>query len=461
MNRRLFVTAATTRAAAAVLLAARAKIVAVLLGPEGVGLLGLLSAAQEIGAQAADAGLSHSGTRATARARGAGDGASLARLRRAWRSGALAAAGLGGLALLALAEPLARALTEDTTSAWAFAVIAPGLALTVLSRWRYGLVSAHDRATALSRATVISCVLTLALTVMLVVALGRDGLAPAVVALPLCTLIALAPIRLPHAPRAPGALRELAPLWRAGIGLMAIAQMSLIAPMAIRVWLTREVDLAAAGLFQAAWTIWAQAMAVALHVIAIDFFPRISALAAEPVRARAALTEQLATLLGFGAPAMVAGIALAEPAIVALFDTPFRPAAPLLQALLLGGILRMVVAPVECLLTAKGHARDVFLGGAAALLSVLTGSWLAWPHLGLTGIGIAYAVAQAMQLTFLAIALRRRTGERRLPAAPATLIPALVAAGIAFAGPIVGLAAAAALLALARPVPARMAIRRG
>ena len=59
----------TARASATLISVVRAKIIAVLLGPEGIGLLGLLTSVQEVGAQIADGGMSHSGVRQISRAR--------------------------------------------------------------------------------------------------------------------------------------------------------------------------------------------------------------------------------------------------------------------------------------------------------------------------------------------------------------------------------------------------------
>ena len=450
---RIFLTASGARASVACLAVVRAKAVALLLGPEGVGLLGLFTAAQEIGAQAADAGLSHSAVREVARTRH--DPVRAARLRRALAIAVLGLATIGALIVWTCRAPIARSVTGADGHATAFGILALGLFLTVLFRWRQALLTGYGLVGPLSGALVAGTALSTLVACVLVAAAGMDGLVWAVVAAPAAGLLALLAVRCPRPARAPppGRLgQDWSPLIRLGLGLMLVAQMALVAPMLVRIWLTHQSGLAEAGLFQAAWTISAQAITVLLTAGAMDFYPRLSALSGDRDAAARCLADQIGLNLAIGGPVLLALTGLAQYALIILYAPEFAPAAALLQGLAIGGIARLVAAPLETVLTVAGRARLVVLAGLASLAILLAGTWFGYPRAGLAAIGIAVAAANLAHLGILAV-VTRRSGHGPTPQAWAWLAMLLAAAAALTAAPpaaAIPVAAAALMVPLAR-----------
>ena len=409
---RAFLTASGARAINAGLVVVRAKVVALLLGPEGIGLLGLYTAAQEIGAQAADAGLSHSAVREVARQRQ--DAARAARLRRALAIATVALAAAGALATWVCRVPLSQLLTGSGAHAAEVGLLAIGLFLTVLFRWRQSLLSAYQRVGELSRGLIAG---TLAATLAgagLVWAVGTQGLVWAAIASPACGLIALSLCArpLPRAAPAPG---PLAPHWatlvRLGISLMLIAQIALLTPMLIRIWLAREAGLGEAGLFQAAWVVSTHAMTVLLTSVAMDFYPRLSAATGDHPATGACLDRQFSVHLGLGGPVLLALTGLAPLVLEILYSAEFTAAAPLLQGLMIAGLARLVASPLETVLTAAGRPRAVLGAGAATLGVTLAGAHAGHPSMGLAAIGLAFAAGHLLHLAMLIGLARRTTGH--------------------------------------------------
>ena len=407
---RAFVTASLARGLTVGLIAVRAKAVALLLGPEGTGLLGLYTAAQEIGAQAADAGLSHSAVRQIART--ADRPARAARLRRALAVATVALAAIGAASMALARAPLARMLTGDETQVPVIGILAAGLFLTVLARWRQALLTGYRQVGALAWGSVLGTGLATAAGIGLIWAFGRNGLVWAAIAVPAGALLALTVLgRVPAAPPPiPGLARDWAVLARLGVSLMLVAQMALLAPMVLRVWLTHQGGLAEAGLFQAAWTVSAQIMAVLLMAVGIDFYPRLSAMIGDRRAAATALERQIQLHLAAGGPVLVLTVGLAPWALPVLYSESFQPAALLLQGLAIGNLARLISAPLETVLTAEGRPRTVLAIGGITLGALLAGTLAGSERWGLAGIGIAFAAAQLLQLVLLGLASRWRTG---------------------------------------------------
>ncbi|MEM7317772.1 MAG: oligosaccharide flippase family protein, partial [Pseudomonadota bacterium] len=226
----------------------RAKLIASLLGPAGIGLLGLLSAVQEVGAQTSDAGASHAAVRQIAREADAPDRMRALRAALMWLA---IAGGLTGAAVLfALRSQIADLLLGDTTQQDAFGILAVGLFLLVIFRWQQSLLSGYRRARSLAVMVVLATALGTLAGAAAVWSLGTDGLVWAVVAMPAAGVcVALFFTRkLPRPVVSGSSLRTaLTGVLRLGPGLMAIALLALLSPLAVRVWLTWDIGLDAAG----------------------------------------------------------------------------------------------------------------------------------------------------------------------------------------------------------------------
>lgn len=443
-TRRAFAIASVARAVTVVLIAVRAKVVALLLGPEGTGLLGLLTAAQEIGAQAADAGLSHSAVRQVART--SDRPLRVARIRRALAVAMTGAAIAGGLLMWLGRKELSQIVTGSTDHASSFGWLALGLALGVLFRWRQALLTGYRRVSAVAGGTILGTALATGLGIVAVSLWGRDGLVFAAVAAPAAGLVGLLAMgRLPVAGPVSGrVLPEAAVLARLGVSLMLIAQMALVAPMVLRVWITHQVGLDQAGLFHAAWTVSAQIMAVLLMAVGVDFYPKVSGLMTCRREASAALDDQIRVHLWAGGPCLLLTATAAPWVLSLLYSDQFVPAASLLHGLAIGGIARLVSAPLETVLTAGSQPRLVLIASVGSLLGLVTGSILIFPVLGLSAIGLAFAVSQFAHLGAVTWAARRRVGVW-----PATSVLiwaaglAVLGFGLALAPPAIGVAASA------------------
>lgn len=257
-------------------------------------------------------------------------------------------------------------------------------------------------------------------------------------------------------------MRDLSVLVRLGVSLMLVAQMALIAPMVLRVWLTHQDGLTQAGLFQAAWTVSAQLVAVLLMAVGVDFYPRISAMIADRTGPGVLLDRQIRLHLATGGPVLLLAVGLAPWILTGLYARDFAPAAPLLQGLAAGSMARLVSSPLEAALTAAGRPRTVLAAGGAAMVVLLAGAVAGHARWGLAGIGAAYALAQLVHLALLALASARRTGPAPGPAILLWLAGLMLGALVLTRCPplaTVALAAVAAAPGLARIDGARSASR--
>jgi antigen flippase len=184
----------------------RVKIIAVLLGPAGVGLIGLYSSALGLVGTVTSLGIASSGVREVALAHGQDDPQAVARtvtvLRRAcWATGLL-----GWALSAALAVPLSRWAFGDTAHAAAIAVLGVTLLLGAISGGQTALLQGVRRIGDLARIQVVAMLLNTVVAIGLYTWLRAEGIVPVLVATAVVSLacswwfarrVALQPVELP------------------------------------------------------------------------------------------------------------------------------------------------------------------------------------------------------------------------------------------------------------------------
>jgi antigen flippase len=153
----------------------RVKIIAVLLGPAGVGLIGLYSSALGLVGTVTSLGIASSGVREVALAHGQDDPQAVARtvtvLRRAcWATGLL-----GWALSAAAAVPLSRWAFGDTAHAAAIAVLGVTLLLGAISGGQTALLQGVRRIGDLARIQVVAMLLNTVVAIGLIHVAARGG----------------------------------------------------------------------------------------------------------------------------------------------------------------------------------------------------------------------------------------------------------------------------------------------
>ena len=151
------------------------KLVAVLIGPAGVGLLSLFNSIVRLMSDTTGLGISVSGTRMIAGCLSEDERRDAVRLVRQY---ALVAAGGGLVVTASLAYPLSRWLFGDGEHMLGLLLIAPVVALTILAGGELCVLKGLGRLRQLALVSALSIVVVLLLTIPLYLLLGIDAIVP-------------------------------------------------------------------------------------------------------------------------------------------------------------------------------------------------------------------------------------------------------------------------------------------
>lgn len=391
----------------------RTKTIALLLGPEGIGLLGILTSVQELGAQTAEGGLSHSAVRQIARARGTRG--RLARIRRALTWSVLIMATIAAILVWVLRAPLSDMVMGNAGHAATFGMLSLGIALLMIFRWRQTVLCGFQKVNSHAWLTTSAAVAGTAIGIIVILLAGEDGVIWAVLAIPAAGVV-LAPLFTKGLgppdrgkPNLKLTIAHSQAMYRVGFGLMLSAIAVFLTPMILRAFLARD-GLDQVGLYQAGLVVTMHLTGLVTAAVAMDYYPRISAVASQPPKIQSLMNQQAHLHLMLGGPMAILVAAFAPFILQVLFSDAFGPAASLLQLMTLGAILRLITVPAEIVLMAQAKPGAILLLQIVHQSVVLGLAFALWRTLGLQGFGLAYCMGQGLHLALVTWWNWRKTG---------------------------------------------------
>ena len=394
----------------------RMKVAAVLLGPAGVGLIGLFTNLMGTASGVAGLGVGTVGTRQIAEAAGQEDPARIALVRRALFWLTLLLALVGGGVFWLLRETLAVRVLGDASLAGPLGWLSIAVALSVAAASQNALLNGMRQIGDIARVSVWSAVLSTVGAIIALWWLGRDGIVFYVLSAPLASFLLghwyVARLRRPVEVKVSAS--TLSGQWRImlklGVAFMTAGLAGTVGQLVVRALVQRELGVDALGHFQAAWAISMTYIGFVLGAMGTDYYPRLTAVIQDPAAVNRLVNEQTEVALLLAAPVLLAMLALAPWVIRLLYSNEFAEAVAVLRWQVLGDILKIASWPLGFILLAAG-AGKTFMGtewlamGIFVVLSILL-----LPQFGIAATGISFLAMYVILLSVVWALAARRTG---------------------------------------------------
>ena len=395
----------------------RNKALAVLLGPEGVGLVGLYGSIVDIAQTAAGLGLGGSGVRQVAEAASTDDAARIAQSAKVLRRISIVLGLFGAIFLAALAFPVSNFTFGDYQHAGGIALLSLGVFFRVVSSGQTALIQGLRGIANLARINVLAGFFGTLISVPLIYVFGAHAIAPSVVAVAaVTTLSTWWYSRRIGANPPPMSMRQFSRegnmLFRLGIVFMASGLLTFGAAYAIRLIMLKEGGAIAAGLYQAAWGLGGLYAGFILQAMGTDFYPRLTATADNHAECNRLVNEQTEISILLAGPGLLATLTLAPLMMSLFYSAEFHGAVELLRWICLGMMLRIVAWPMGFIVVAKGAQTIFFWTEVAATLVHVGLAWLFVSKLGAPGAGMAFFGLYVWHGILIYVIVRRLTGFR-------------------------------------------------
>jgi antigen flippase len=395
----------------------RTKAMAVLLGPSGVGLLGMYGSIAELAQSIAGMGINSSGVRQIAEAAGSGDGQRVARTAAVLRRISIVL-GLAGAGLVAAFSAQISVVTFGSAErANAVALLSLAVMFGLVSSGQGALIQGMRRIRDLAAMRVLGSILGTVVSIVLVYLMRADGLVPALVSIAAMSLAtSWWYSRRVHMPSPALTSYEVGSEARAllklGVAFMASGFLIMGAAYAVKTMVLRNLGLDAAGMYQAAWTIGGLYIGFILQAMGADFYPRLVAVADNHSECNRLVNEQAEVSMLLAGPGVIATLIFAPLIIFLFYSSEFGPAVEILRWICLGMALRVLTWPMGFIIVAKGAQVVFFLSELAWTIVCLGLAWFCMKAFGLKGAGIAFFGSYIFHALIIYPIVRKLSGFR-------------------------------------------------
>lgn len=395
----------------------RTKVMAVVLGPAGVGLVGLYTTITALASTLAGMGIGNSGVRQIAEAAGSGDQARIARTVKTLRRSSLALGALGALLLAALSHPISVLTFGDGEHAVAIMLLGLSVFFGTVSAGQAALIQGLRRIADLAKQNVLGALVGTVLGLPLIWFWGERGIVPLLILVPATGLlfswwfarrVPVAPISL-TVRESVGEARALLGL---GVAFMVSGLMMAAVAYVTRLLIVRHLGLEAAGHYTAAYTLSGLYAGFILQAMGADFYPRLTAVADDHAAVNRLVNEQTEIALLMAVPGILATLTFAPWVIRVFYAGAFEPAGAVLQWQALGILGRVISWPMGFVVLAKGERKLFLLCETLAFTLQIVLVWSFVVHFGIRGAGMAFAGLYASYTALMIFVSRRLTGFR-------------------------------------------------
>ena len=392
------------------------KVLAIFLGPSGVGLLSIYKNLQEMVAQAAGLGMGSSGVRQIASARG--EEVELSKVRRVLLASHLIQGTLAMLALWRFRESISEWVFGDTAHTTEVILIGVAVLMTQLMAAQTALLQGLRRISDLGRVTVLGALAGTIVGLLAVWYFGQFGLIWLVLVQPFAGLMVALYFtrRLPKPTSQRPSPRELWEIWKPMASLGAAFMLGGLATsgtlLLVRSRIVQDLGLEAAGQFAASWGITMTYVGFLLGAMAADYYPRLTEVIKDRTAATLLMNDQVQLGLSIGGPILLLLIGFAPWVIALLYSSEFSPAVTMLQWQTVGNVFKLASWPLGFSLVAAARGKTyLFVELNFNALFVL----MLWPSLtqfGIVAAGPAFAIAYMIHFAVLNILVYRLNNFR-------------------------------------------------
>lgn len=381
----------------------RTKFVAVLLGPAGVGLVGVYVSTVGLIQTFAQCGINQSGVREVAAAAGTKDAARVAATVKTLRRVCFFTGLLGwGLTVL-LSLPLSVWVLDSSTHAWAIALLGATILLELVSSGQKALLQGVRRVGDLARLQIAFSLLSTVMAVSVYWWLGEKGIVPVIISTSGIQLFASwwfsRRVKLEQVSQSlRDTWRNSLLLFKMGSAFMYGALLAGGASLVIRALIVHDYGLSEAGIYQAAWALSGLFGGFVLQAMGTDFYPRLTSVADDNDTVNRLVNDQIEVGLLLALPGLAGAIAMAPLLIWVFYSAEFVTAAGLLPGFIVGVGCQMVVWPISYIQRAKASVGRMYISQTVFAVNYLVFTFVALQLCGLQGVAWAYAAAMAVHI---------------------------------------------------------------
>ncbi|MCC8114599.1 MAG: hypothetical protein LIP03_11555 [Bacteroidales bacterium] len=377
----------------------KAKLIAIWIGPIGVGLFGIFNSVLDMLSQATQLNFRQSAVRDVA----AASGTEVPRVAGAVRWWAKRLGVFGAVVMLVLSPLWSLISFGHCDYWWAFASLSVAMAAMSLSAGEQVLLQGTGLLRTLGKVSIWGVVLATVLIIPLFYFLRVRSIVPAIVATSIASLVAfmlVSPVKSAKLPR-----RESVAIGkgflRLGLFMTVASLASTGASYAFLSYLNVTASTGITGLYQAGYTLVVKYVGLIFTALAMEYYPRLAQLNSRPGAAALVVSHQITLLMWVMVSVIVGFVVLDQFIIRLLYSEEFMQCLPLVTIGIGGTVFRAVSYCMAYVIIARGDGVIYVVTEIASAAIGLALNILCYRLWGLMGLGISYVVWYGVYLAMV------------------------------------------------------------
>jgi O-antigen/teichoic acid export membrane protein len=373
----------------------RSKFVAVLLGPAGMGLAGLLTSTTGFIGSITNLGLSTSAVKNVAAANASGDtkrvGIVVSVLTRlVWGTGLL-----GTLVTLVLAPWLSELTFGNKDYTFAFIWISVTLLLAQISTGQLVILQGMRKLQYLAKANLAGTTFALLISVPIYYIWGIEGIVPAIILSGFVTVLFTwyfaSKVKIERVKVNKAILfAEGGDMIRMGFFLSLNSWITVGTSYIVRIYISHKGGVEQVGLYNAGFAIINTYVGMVFTAMATDYFPRLSGVVHDNTKANNIINQQAEIALLILAPILAFFLIFINWVVILFYSSRFIDVDSMIHWAALGIFFKAASWPVAYIFVAKGHTKLFFYNELTANLYMLGFNIIGYKWGGLEGLGISF-----------------------------------------------------------------------
>ena len=374
----------------------RNKLIALLLGPQGMGLMALFNSTVRLISDTTGLGLGMSAVRELSRLYDEEHHKELKSRIELIRSWSLITACLGFVLCVVLSP-----LINHYTFSWGnhtlhFMLLAPIIALTALSAGELSILKATRKLRRLAEISIYGVLCALATSVPLYYIFGESAIVPSLIIIALSQFIITIAYSFHYYPYRvhfdSATFSEAKPMLRLGISFLGAGIMGSGSDFIVRSFLNYEGSLDDVGLYNAGYMITMTYAGVIFSAMETDYFPRLSSVNNNVEERDLLVNRQLEVSLLLISPLLILLMSLLPIALPLLYSDAFLAVLPMVKVAIFAMFMRSLELPVAYITLSRGDSKAFFLLETTYYLLFIMMFWLGYKYAYLFGVGLGLVV---------------------------------------------------------------------
>ncbi|RXP45408.1 O-antigen translocase [Lutibacter sp. HS1-25] len=379
----------------------RSKAIAVLLGPAGIGLAGLLSSTTGLVQSLTNFGLGKSAVRDISAAYGSNDVNRISKVATVFRRLVWVTGLLGAISTFLLASWLSELTFGNKEYTIAFMWLSATLLLNQLASGQNVILQGTRQLKYLAKANLLGALIGLFISLPLYYYKGIDGIVPAIIIASITSFLIgwyfankvnIANVKV----TSQETIFEGKVMLKMGFMLSLSGLITMGGSYIVRIYISNIGGLVDVGLYNAGFAIIGTYVGLIFAAMGTDYYPRLSGIAHDNQKATTLINQQAEIAVLILAPILTVFLIFINWVVILLYSTKFISVNEMIQWAALGMYFKAASWCIGFVFLAKGASKVFFWNELVVNIYMLGLNLAGYYFYGLKGLGVSFLISYAL-----------------------------------------------------------------